>query len=427
LTQPERPRRVKPSSPGATTSAADRERQRQLARAKRRATGLLAAVTSVFIAVTLWGGEAAWAGYVEATALASMAGGLADWFAVSALFRRPLRLPIPHTAIVVERKEQFAATLGQFIQERFLTPEVIVERVREARLAGRLGGWLVLPGNARRVAHELAGAAVAVVDALDDEDVHRTLDEIMRDWAATQPLAPLAGRTLAFLTAGGRHDAALDGALQALDRYLGAHRDDLRRRFGGKSPWWLPGAVEDRIFLRLLDGAQSVLQEMVRDRGHDLRRRFEAWLQRFAADLQTSPELIAKGEQIKGDLLNEPVVKEWVAALWSDVKERLRAPDSDLRRRLAAAVAGAGRRLQDDAELAAKLETAVQSAAAYLVENFQGEMAAIAASTVARWDADETAHRLELLLGPDLQYVRISGVVVGAVVGLVLHALTQAF
>ena len=375
--------------------------------------------------VAIWGGDATWAGYVQATALASMAGGLADWFAVTALFRHPLGLPIPHTAIVVERKEQFAATLGQFIQERFLTPEVIVELVAAARIAFRLGEWLADPANADRVATEVANAALAVADALDDDDVHRALDDILRERAAATPLAPLAGQVLEFLTAEGRHDGAVDAALTGLDRYLGEHRDELKEKFGGRSPWWLPGAVEDRIFLRLLDGAQAVLQDMVRDHEHELRRQFDQRLQRLVLELKTSPDLRARGEKIKEDLLNEPVVKEWIAALWRDLKARLRAPESDLRRRLAAAIAGAGRRLRDNPELAGKVEAGMQTAAAYLVENFQGEMAGVVTSTIARWDADETAYRLELLLGPDLQYVRISGAVVGAIVGLILHVVTQ--
>ena len=379
----------------------------------------------IFLVVTVWGGDATWTGYAQATALASMAGGLADWFAVTALFRHPLGLPIPHTAIVVERKEQFAATLGQFIQERFLTPEVIVERVRAAHIASRLGEWLADPADAERVATEVANAALAVADALNDDDVHRALDEILRERAAATPLAPLAGQVLEFLTAEGRHAAAVDAALTALERYLGEHRDDLKAKFGGRSPWWLPGAVEDRIFVRLLDGAQAVLQDMVRDHQHELRQQFDQRLQRFVLELKTSPQLRARGEQLKQELLDEPVVKEWIAALWRDLKDRLRAQDSDVRRRLAGAIAGAGRRLRDDPDLAAKVEAGIETAATYVVENFQGEMAAVVTSTVARWDADETAYRLELLLGPDLQYVRISGAVVGAIVGLALHVVTQ--
>jgi uncharacterized membrane-anchored protein YjiN (DUF445 family) len=421
-----------PAAPtfGTSLSRSEQVRQRQLVAGKRRASGLLAAVTVLFLVVSIWGGDASWVGYVEATALASMAGGLADWFAVTALFRRPLGLPIPHTAIVVERKDQFAATLGEFVQERFLTPEVVVERVKTAEVVPRLAAWLSDPANASRVAAEVANAIVAVADGLRDDEVNRTLEEMLRARVETEPLAPLAGRVLRFLTQEGRHYPVLDAALRGLDRYLGEHRAELRARLGRESPWWLPGAVEDRIFERLLDAARAVVREMAGDHEHHLRRDFETRLVVLAKDLETSPELLARGEQLKAELLDQPEVWEWVASLWQDVKERLRAqaadPSSELHRRLALAVAGAGRRLQEDAALAARLEHGLESGVRYVAENFQGEIATLVTTTVARWDASETAYRLELLLGPDLQYVRLNGTLVGAVVGLLLHVLTQA-
>jgi uncharacterized membrane-anchored protein YjiN (DUF445 family) len=172
------------------------------------------------------------------------------------------------------------------------------------------------------------------------------------------------------------------------------------------------------------------VREMAGDHEHHLRRDFETRLVVLAKDLETSPELLARGEQLKAELLDQPEVWEWVASLWQDVKERLRAqaadPSSELHRRLALAVAGAGRRLQEDAALAARLEHGLESGVRYVAENFQGEIATLVTTTVARWDASETAYRLELLLGPDLQYVRLNGTLVGAVVGLLLHVLTQA-
>jgi uncharacterized membrane-anchored protein YjiN (DUF445 family) len=410
--------------------ASERSRRHQLAVTKRRATALLAAVSLVFLVAAVWGGHSTWVGYVEATAAASMVGGLADWFAVTALFRRPLGLPIPHTAIVVERKDQFGATLAAFMRESFLTAEVLVERVRAAGVVERLGGWLAKEEHASRVAAELADAAVAGADLLRDDDVHRVLEEIVRERVESIPLAPLAGRALRFLTAGGRHQELLDAALVGLDRYLAAHGQELRAQLGARSPWWLPGAVEDRIFDRLLDGARSVLQDMAADREHDLRRQFDARLRLLAAELETSVDLYERGERLKHDLLSQPQVREWVASLWADAKAELRAqacdPDSELRRRLVGAIAAAGRRLHDDPELAATVQTAIERGVGYLADHFDGDIAAFISGTIARWDAEETASRLELLLGPDLQYVRINGTVVGAAAGLALHAVATA-
>src|SRR5919202_5351824 len=191
----------------------EQSRRRRLAVTKRRATALLAAVTLVFVATTIWGGKATWAEYVEATAAASMVGGLADWFAVTALFRHPLGLPMPHTAIVVERKDQFGATLAAFMRESFITRDVLVERVRAAGLVDRLGAWLAKEDNATRVAAEAADAAVAGADLLRDDDVHEVLEEVVRERVDAVALAPLAGRALRFFTEGGRHEDVLDAAL----------------------------------------------------------------------------------------------------------------------------------------------------------------------------------------------------------------------
>ena len=409
---------------------ADEARRRRLAVTKRRATLLLAAVSAVFVATVLWGGNGTLAGYVEATAAASMVGGLADWFAVTALFRHPLGLPIPHTAIVVARKDQFGATLAAFIRESFLDRDLLVERVRAAGVVDRLGAWLAKEDNAERVAGELADAAVGGADLLRDEDVHGVLEELVRERVEAVPLAPLAGRALRFVTDGGRHHEVLDTALAGLDRYLGAHGQELRRRLGQRSPWWLPGAVEDRIFDRLLDGVRSVLQDMAADRNHDLRRQFDARLRLLAAELETSVDLHERGERLKHELLSQPQVREWVTSLWADAKAQLRAqacdPASPLRRRLVAGIMAGGRRLQDDPDLAATVQGALERTVTYLVDHFQDDAVDFVSTTIARWDAEETASRLELLLGPDLQYVRINGTVVGAVAGLALHALSAA-
>jgi len=406
----------------------EQSRRRQLTVTKRRATGLLAAVSVIFLVTAVWGGDAGWVGYVEATAAASMVGGLADWFAVTALFRHPLGLPIPHTAIVVERKDQFGATLAEFMRESFLTREVLVDRVRAAGLVPRMGAWLAREENASRVAAELADAAVAGADLLRDDDVHRVIEELMRERVEAVPLAPLAGRALRFFTEDGRHDELLDATFAGLDRYLGTHGEELRSQMGARSPWWLPGAMEDRIFDRLLDGARSLLQEMAVDRNHGLRRQFDARLRLLAAELETSVDFLERGERIKHDVLSQPQVREWVASLWGDAKVELRAqacdPESQLRRQLVSGIAAGGRRLQDDPALAATVQTAVERGVSYLADHFDGDIAAFISGTISRWDAEETASRLELLLGPDLQYVRINGTVVGAVAGLALHTVS---
>ena len=412
-----------------TTVTTEQAKRRQLVITKRRATALLGAVSVGFVAVTLLGHGATWAAYVQATAEASMVGGLADWFAVTALFRRPLGLPIPHTAIVVERKEQFGQTLGHFIQESFLTSEAIIERVRAADVSRRVAVWLTQPEHADQVASTVADAFVAIVDQLRDDEVHRAVEGLVRDRLEDVALAPIAGRLLEFLIKDGRHHEFVDAAISALDGYLDEHRDELHDRFGTKSPWWLPGAVEDRIFDRVVDGARNMLQDMLANPENELRVHLDERLAQLAVDLRYSPDMRARGEQLKHELLSQPQLGEWIESGWQRLKAELHIqapdPDSELRRRLAGISASAGRRLRDDPAVTARADEVVETAATFIVEHFRGEIAGVVSGTIARWNAVETADRLELLLGPDLQYIRINGTVVGAMAGLALHTVAQ--
>jgi uncharacterized membrane-anchored protein YjiN (DUF445 family) len=420
---------VVPVSTLPPSPATERKRV-QLAVNRRRATGLLAAVSVVFLVTVVVGAEpGSWLGYVQATAEAGMVGGLADWFAVVALFRHPLGLPIPHTAIITERKEQFGETLGEFIQSSFLTPDAVTERVRMADVGGRTSRWLAEPANAERLAAHLADGAVQLADLLRDEDVQRVLEGAVRGRLESTPLAPMAGGILRALTKDGRHDEVVDAALTGLGRYLDANREELRTRFEAKAPWWLPGAVEDRIFERLLDGARDVLDDMVNDRGHDLRRLLDERIDHLAHELETSPELRAKGDRLARDLLNQPELRTWVASMWVDAKAHLRAqaddPTSALRRQLASAIAAGGQRMLEEPVLAAKVQDGAETAVRYVVEHFGGEITHLVSSTISRWDGEETSNRLELLLGPDLQFIRINGTVVGGLAGLLLHTVAQ--
>jgi len=417
------------SAPTLVPAGSLEAKRRDLKVNRRRATGCLVAVTVVFLAVTVFGHGQGWVGYVQATAEASMVGGLADWFAVTALFRHPLGIPIPHTAVVPERKEQFAATLGEFVQESFLTPEVIAERVAAAGLAARLAGWLLVPANADRVAELLADAAVAAADVVEDEAVHQLVDDVVGRLIEAAPFAPLAGRALSLAMDGGRHQALFDAALRGFDRYLLEHQADLRRLMADRSPWWLPDAVEERVVRRLAERAHRLIGEIAADPGHSLRRQLDERLRRLAEDLQSSPELRRRGQELARESLDQPQLRTWVASIWTDLKANVRgqaaAPGSPVRRRLAATVTAAGTRLRDDPALAARLDHGAVAAARYGAEQMGDEMAALITTTINRWDAEETSDRLELLLGPDLQLIRINGTIVGGMAGLALHAVSH--
>jgi len=381
-------------------------RVQRLAAARRRATALLAGVTALFIAVTAVGVHGTLLSYVQAGAEAAMVGGVADWFAVTALFRHPLGLPIPHTAVIVERKDQFAATLGQFVQENFLNADVLTERLRSANLV------------------------VTVAEALRDEDVQRVLTAEVGRVADTIDVAPLAGRALRVVIEGGDHAELFNTMVSGVDRYLAEHYEELRERFEAEAPRWVPDMVYGRAFDRLHARLRERLTAMADDPTDETRRQFEEWVVALPDRLETSPELRERGERVKREILGSPALRDWSSTLWKNIKETLRAqaadPGSELRLRLADLLAGAGRRLDSDPRLAEGLEHMAESAAAALADQFHDELAGLVTGTIQRWDGEQTSTQLELLLGRDLQFIRINGTVVGAAVGLALHAIALA-
>jgi uncharacterized membrane-anchored protein YjiN (DUF445 family) len=405
-------------------------RARRLAAARRRATALLVGATALFVAVTAAGAHGTLLGYVQAAAEASMVGGVADWFAVTALFRRPLGLPIPHTALIVERKDQFAATLGQFVQENFLNADVLAERLRSAGLVPRLAGWLADEANAARFAGHAADLGVNVAEALRDEDVQRVLTAELTRAVDAVEVAPLAGRALRVIIAGGHHAELFNAMVSAADRYLADHHVELRERFQGESPRWLPDAAYRVVFDRLYNRLRQRLVTMAADPDDEARGQFEEWIGALPSRLETSPELRERGERLKRDILGSAELRDWSSSLWRRAKDSLRTqaadPESELRRQLTAALMAAGQRLGSDRRLQEGLERVIESGARALADQFHDELADLVTGTIERWDAAETSSQLELLLGPDLQYIRINGTVVGAGVGLALHAIAMA-
>ena len=387
-------------------------------------------MTVLFAVVTAAGAHGVLLGYVQAGAEASMVGGAADWFAVTALFRRPLGLPIPHTALIVERKDQFAATLGRFVQENFLTADVLAERIRSARLVPRLAAWLADEANAARFAGRAADLVVTMAETLRDEDVQRLLTAELTRAVDAVEVAPLAGRALRLIVAGGHQSELFDAILSGADRYIVGQYRELRELFEAEAPRWVPDAVNRRLFDRLYNRLRQRLAAMAADPDDQGRQQFGKWIAGLPSRLETSPELRERGERLKRDVLGSEGLRDWSSPLWQKAKEELRVqaadPESELRRRLAAALVAAGRRLGSDARLQEGLERALESGSKALTDRFQDELAGLVTATIERWDAAETSSQLELLLGRDLQYIRVNGTVVGAAVGLALHAIVLA-
>jgi uncharacterized membrane-anchored protein YjiN (DUF445 family) len=405
-------------------------RARDVRTMKRRATGLLIAISAVWISVIVFAhGRGGWYAYVQAAAEASMVGALADWFAVVAIFRHPLGLPIPHTAVMVERKDQFGRALGDFVQENFLSADILGQRVRSGRYVERAAHWLQDERHASNVAGHLTSVAADAADLVRDEDIGPIITDAMERAVRSVPLASVMGRALETMTAEGRHEEILEAALKSFERFLLDNRDSLELRFSEEAPWWLPEAVEHRIFTRMLDGVANLVHDAANNGEHQLRQRINEWLHDTALQLQTPGELAERVEQLKLELLRSEELRRWSSSIWTDLRTQLRAQagndGSELRRRVTDALVLAAKRLAEDPELLERAEHLAESGARQLADRFNTELSDLVAGTITRWDAEETAERVETLLGRDLQFIRINGTIVGGIAGLALYSISR--
>ena len=406
-------------------------RLRALRRMKATAGGLLlvAAVTYV-LCRAFTDGNGAW-GYVEATAEASMVGGLADWFAVTALFRHPLGIPIPHTAVIPAKKDQIGEGLAGFVQQYFLTTEIVSERVAAARVPARVGEWLAEPEHARRLADELSSALTGIAGVLRDDELRDSLAGFADRRLRRLDIAALLARILDAVCDAGQHQAALTMLLRGGRRFLDDNRAVFRQRLGDESPDWVPDWLDDRVFNRGFSLLQDFLTDVIDDDAHPLRRNFDEQLRDLAQRLHTDPEQIARVEAGRDQLLEHPRIREYLANLWDSVKtlvlHEADDPDSDVRRSVAALTIRLGEVLRDDTEIAAKVDEGLQRLTGHIVLNYADDLTDIITTTVEHWDTEETSRRLELQVGRDLQFIRINGTVVGALAGLAIYTITQLF
>ncbi|MFT3716740.1 MAG: DUF445 family protein [Gordonia sp. (in: high G+C Gram-positive bacteria)] len=418
-----------PSGP-AGLSEPDAERVRSLRKMKMLATSMLL-VAAVIYLFTRWlehrdgVNVAAWVGYVRAASEAGMVGALADWFAVTALFRHPLGLPIPHTALIPRKKDEIGDQLGDFIQENFMTPDVIEERVVSLDLPRRVSGWFADPVNKDQINEEVSRGIRLVSEMIQDEDVERFIQALLK-WAAEPLWAPPVGRILEQLVDEDRLepvlqvvcDRAHDWALSSqplIDRIVD---QDI-------GPSWKPQFVNnllgDRIYRELTEFTYKVRS----DPNHDLRVAMHDFLRKFADDLQNDPAMIDKFEGIKNDLLGREEVGDAASTAWQAgkavIQQMLDDPKSTLRTSVSDSVVQLAERIQEDVPLQDKMNSWVARAARHVAENYASEIISVITETVRGWDAEETSRKIELQVGRDLQFIRINGTVVGSLAGLAIY------
>jgi uncharacterized membrane-anchored protein YjiN (DUF445 family) len=409
------------------------ERQRRLDRMKRRATGLLILATVIFVITRLLEGRYPWIGYIRATAEASMVGGLADWFAVTALFRHPLGIPIPHTAIIPANKDRVGRTLGRFVQHNFLTREVIEARLRSLQVGERLAAWIAKPENARTIARQTAAGLAAGAEVLRDEDVQALIDRTLEDRIRNTRIAPIAGKLLSVVTEDNRHQELLNEAIVLVARTVEQNRDLIREKVERESPWWVPTAVDRKIYQKIVSSIENTLVEIRDNPDHPLRTRFDTALKTFIDDLQHSPQTDARAEELKMEFLNTEAVRRFSASLWVDTKTALLrfAENADQTSRegsgIERALAGFGQAVLADPALIQKVDDVITDVAVHLVSRYQDDIGGLITHTVQNWDPDVTTRRIELAIGRDLQFIRINGTLVGALAGLLIYTISRFF
>ncbi|WP_327367643.1 DUF445 domain-containing protein [Streptomyces sp. NBC_01217] len=414
-------------------TAADEEKRRGVRRMKTTATGLLLLVALVYVLAT-WAknaGVGGWPGFVAAAAEAGMVGALADWFAVTALFKRPLGLPIPHTAIIPTKKDQLGASLGSFVGENFLSGDVVRSRIHALEIGGRLGAWLAEPEHADRVTAELSTALRGALTVLRDSDVQAVVAEAITRRANAAEIAPGLGKMLEKIVADGGHRRVVDLICVRAHDWLVLHGDSVMDAVQGGAPGWTPRFVDKRVGERVYKELLRFITEMRDMPGHPARGAIDTFLTDFAADLQTDSDTRARAERLKSEILGRGEVQDVIASAWSSVRTMMLAAaedeQSELRLRARASLLTFGARLATDGRMQTKLEGWLEDAAVHVVTRYRAEITSLISDTVASWDADQTSKKIEAHIGRDLQFIRINGTVVGALAGLLIYTVSRAF
>ena len=404
----------------------EQEKIVRLKRMKRLPLLLLVLMAALFF-LTLHRPES-WAGWLHAFSEAGMVGALADWFAVVALFRHPLGIPIPHTAIVPRRKNEIGESLAQFVAEHFLHPDVVRAKLGSVNLARNTAIWLKSPRGHERVLELGLRLARWMLGALHEDRVRDFIARLSSRQLSQLNLSPFFGRTLDWLIQEGRHQQVLTQSLRFALVMLHDNRETIRGNVQRESPWWLPGFVDDRIVVQMLDRIETLLLEMSLDPDHTMRDDFNRWMLRWADDLQHSQEYRRWGEQLKQDMLENRDLQDYLYRLWTDLvaglEEDLGDPESQVRRQLSRLLTGLAEEMEQDEEMQSWVNGWLVGAAVSVVDGNRHAIASLISDTIGSWDADETSYRVELAIGHDLQFIRINGTLVGGLVGLVIHAIS---
>ncbi|GAB4458001.1 MAG: DUF445 domain-containing protein [Anaerolineae bacterium] len=407
----------------------DAEKQRDLRQMKQLATALLAAAFVIFVIATILERWYGWVGFIRAAAEAAMVGAIADWFAVTALFRHPLGLKIPHTAIVPRRKREIGEKLARFVRQNFLTEEVIAEKLYSMEATKKVAEWLGQPENSALIADQLAAGAAAVIEVIKDEDIQLLIEKQLVAQIRSTHFAPLLGNVLALLTAGNRQQEVLTELVKFGSGFLKQNKAVILEKINEELPWWASvWGVDRRIYQTILHSVDTTLAEVKADPKHPLYRNFETAVAHLIEDLKTSAELQAREQTLKEELLQQPVVQQFSASLWADLKAALIAhsadSDSAVRRSLQQMLVKSGETIQDNPVLYEKIDHWLRKIVVYLIQTYGHEVESLISNTINKWNPDTITNKIETEVGRDLQFIRINGTIIGGLAGLVIYTVS---
>jgi uncharacterized membrane-anchored protein YjiN (DUF445 family) len=402
----------------------------RLTRMRRLATGLLVLMAAIFVGARLLEPTRPGFGFVAAFAEAAMVGAIADWFAVTALFRHPLGLKIPHTAIIPANKERIGDNLGSFLEHNFMNYEVVHGELERIDFAGTAAQWLGRPANARAVAAQVTSAVPALLRMTEDKDAAGVLSDALSGALKDVKLAPLLSKLLSALAAGRQHHVLLEKLLTLVSDALERHRPYIRQKVHEHSPRWLPKAIDEKFYERLMAGVQDTLAD-IQGEDSEWRARFQAATDELIENLATSDDYEQKLRALLDNSLGHPLFRSYAGQVWSDVRARLLADTSGGDSRIAAhleqavlALAGA---LARNPAVQDKLNDWIRGFAAETIVARRALIVDLVRRVIHSWDTETLTRKLELHVGRDLQYIRINGTMVGGVVGLLLHVVSLAF
>ena len=411
----------------SATAAIDQ--RRSLRRHRTFATALLIVMGICYLVALRSGLTGFWMDLFRAGTEAALVGGLADWFAVTALFRRPLGLPIPHTAIIPNSKDRIGTGLGNFIERNFLEPELVASRLRAAGVSRRLGAWLADRRNADLVSERLVVIGSFVFRSLNDQKLQRLVQLMLRQQLREVDFAPAIATLLTVLRQHETHQQLFDHVLAAVRRYISSHQDQILEVVEQRSRWWVPRRLDRKVAKEIAEGLISYIDDLT-NRGHEARQSFDASIEQFVAELRSDPAYRAKINDMRDRILAAPQVNEYLATLWQllrgRIEEELTRPDSQLPHALSGVLRRIGSAIADDPDVQARMDRRIEDVVMTLIVPWRQNIGQFVGDVVRSWETSTIVDRVELAVGKDLQYIRVNGTLVGAAVGCVIFALSEA-